>query len=193
MSASIPHAPIPHAPIPHASIPLVLVMVGTDYHPFARLVEWADRWYARQPAGTVECVVQHGTTPPPTHATARDYLPREELDDVLRRACVVVCHGGPSTIVETRRRGLVPIVLPRSGAHGEHVDDHQRRFTAAMANRGMIHLVDGETALHRAMTAAVAQPLVVPGGDTLGDPSVAAARLGLLVDSLLARRRRSRW
>jgi UDP-N-acetylglucosamine transferase subunit ALG13 len=169
--------------------PTILVMVGTDYHPFPRLVTWTDAWFAEQRAGTVECLIQHGTTPPPLHASGRDYLTRADLDDTLRRAAVVVCHGGPSTIVETRRRGLKPIVLPRSGARGEHVDDHQCRFTAAMARRGMIHLVHDEDGLREALAEALRAPLVVSHDDEGCDPSVAAARLGLLVDRLVAARR----
>lgn len=175
------------ASLPPAALPLVLALVGTDHHPFRRLVGWTDRWYAGRPPGSVEALVQHGASPPPARAPGRPFVPRDELDALLRRAAVVVCHGGPSTIVEARRAGVVPIVVARSGALGEHVDDHQRRFAGMMAGRGLIALVDDEEALHAAVDAALLRPLRTTG-DAHPDPSEAALRLGRLVDRLTGRR-----
>ena len=44
--------------------PLLLVSVGTDHHPFDRLVRWAGAWLAAHP-GAVRCLMQTGTSAPP--------------------------------------------------------------------------------------------------------------------------------
>ncbi len=49
-----------------ATRPLVLVSVGTDFHPFDRLVAAVDRWAAQHPEARV--VVQHGRSRAPRHA-----------------------------------------------------------------------------------------------------------------------------
>jgi UDP-N-acetylglucosamine transferase subunit ALG13 len=185
-----PRTPKPElapAAAPEAA-PLVLVMVGTDHHPFGRLVDWADDWLASRPGGQVQMVIQHGRTHSPRCALGRDFIPRAELDLLLGQAAVVVCHGGPSTIVETRRRGLVPIVLARSAALGEHVDDHQQRFATAMGSRGLIRLTAEREALLSAMDEAIASPLLVGAGEWEADPGVSALRLGGLVDDRVAGR-----
>ena len=44
----------------------ILVTVGTDHHPFQRLVDWGDRYAARHPEHQV--FIQYGSARPPAHA-----------------------------------------------------------------------------------------------------------------------------
>jgi UDP-N-acetylglucosamine transferase subunit ALG13 len=44
--------------------PVVLVVVGTDCHPFDRLVDWVERWQEAR-GDSVRCVVQHGSSRAP--------------------------------------------------------------------------------------------------------------------------------
>lgn len=147
------------------SRPLVLAIVGTDHHPFDRLVEWLDAW-SRSSAGSdpdgdhdVRVLVQVGTSAAPSHAESVTSLGYDELQALIAEAAVVVTHGGPGTIMDVRRRGLLPIVVPRRQALGEHVDDHQVAFTERIASTGAILLAHDEAELHdlldRAMSGAL--------------------------------------
>src|SRR5262245_21900671 len=49
----------------------VLVVVGTDYHPFPRLVRAMDEWSKEHPE--VDCFVQYGTADAPVHASQSAY------------------------------------------------------------------------------------------------------------------------
>ena len=164
---------------------LVFVSVGTDHHPFDRLVRWVDAWL---PEG-VQCVVQHGTSAPPRRAEGVDYLDHGALTSLLDEAAVVVCHGGPTTITESRRHGRRPIVVPRSPGLGEHVDDHQQRFCARMEAKGLISRIDDEDAFRALMDRALADPgeFTVPAHG--GDVAESVARFGDLVADLLSARR----
>ena len=133
---------------------MVLVTVGTDHHPFDRLVEWADAWCLRHPE--VEVVVQHGTARAPRRASAHALLGATEFAALLSRADAVVCAGGPGVIMEARRAGIRPIVVPRRADLGEHVDDHQRAFANFMAGRGEGTLVEDAPALVGALDRLVA-------------------------------------
>ena len=62
----------------------------------------------------------------------------------MRDARVVVCHGGPGTIMLAATLGKMPIVMPRSSALGEHVDDHQVAFCKRIAADGAILLATTE-------------------------------------------------
>src|SRR6185312_1027562 len=45
--------------------PFVFATVGTDHHPFHRLVRWLDDWYALDGASRTRCLIQTGTSEPP--------------------------------------------------------------------------------------------------------------------------------
>lgn len=167
------------------SRPLVLALVGTDHHPFDRLVGWIDAWAGARDA---RVVVQHGTASPPANAEGVRVLPPEELAELLYRAMAVVCHGGPGTIAAVRAAGLLPIVVARDPSRGEHVDDHQERFVAAAERAGEIRVVAGEEALTAELDRAIAHPdtVRVPPGSR--DVGATVERFGRLVEGLMAPR-----
>lgn len=170
--------------------PLVLVLVGTDHHPFDRLIDWIERWLADGAAARVECVVQHGTSRVPLGAAAQAYFDHHELERLMRRASVVVSHGGPSTIAESRRLGQLPLVVPRDSAHGEHVDDHQKLFCTRLAEAGLIASAEDESGLRTLLDRALEDPSTVSVVvSDAGEVSQAVRRFGELVDGLLGDRR----
>lgn len=137
----------------------MLTVVGTDHHPFHRLVTWVDMWCARRPE--VDCLIQYGTSTPPQHARGMAYVGHDDLEAWMAKADVVVCHGGPSTILEARRRGLKPIVVPRQARLGEHVDDHQVRFVTHLVDRGLVLTVETRQELESALDQALDDPELV--------------------------------
>ena len=140
-------------PIPDG--PFIYVTVGTDHHPFPRLVSWVDRWQAARPDSGVRVLVQHGATAAPTLADGVAYLDNERHAAALQAAVAVVCHGGPGSIVDARRSGKFPIVVPRDNSLGEHVDDHQIRFARHIARRNWAHVATDEEEFGRALDDAL--------------------------------------
>ena len=118
---------------------LVVCFVGTDHHPFERLVSWCDALATSRP--DVDVVVQHGLTSPPRVASGKQFFSKEELVTQLGQARVAISHGGPGLISEIRTAGLQPIVVPRDPARGEHIDGHQLRFVDRMARSSLIDVV----------------------------------------------------
>jgi UDP-N-acetylglucosamine transferase subunit ALG13 len=123
----------------------VSVFVGTDHHPFSRLVDWADRWAAAHPDDDV--FVQYGWSTAPEVATGQSFLTPRDLRERCAKSDVVISHGGPGTIMDARGAGHRPIVVARDPARGEHVDQHQLRFAAWAAEKQFIHSVDDEREL----------------------------------------------
>ncbi|MGI9155553.1 MAG: glycosyltransferase, partial [Marmoricola sp.] len=168
--------------------PLVLVTVGSDHHPFDRLVSWIDAWLTSRASDSVDCLVQHGTSAPPTHARGRDFLPHAELTQLMQRASVIVTQGGPMSIVEARRAGTVPVVVPRESGRGEHVDDHQRVFARHMAAEGLARVPLSQQEFTAVLDEALNYPdRFVAAHDADAENRVAAAahRVGILVDRML--------
>lgn len=134
---------------------LVLVLAGTDHHPFDRMVAWADDAAVRHPE--VHVVVQHGASRPPVVAEGKDFLGHDQLAGLLEAASVVVCHGGPGLITEAREAGHVPLCVPRDPALGEHVDAHQQRFAAMVGRVGVVREVLDHATFEVQLDAALAE------------------------------------
>ena len=139
-------------------LPVVVVAVGTDHHPFARVIGWVDRWLARGGADRSETVVQHGTAAAPKWGRAVPYFEHKDFTDLVACATVVVCHGGPATIAECRRLGRVPVVVPRRPEFGEHVDNHQVLFSSRLADKKLVHVATTEEELATLLDDALADP-----------------------------------
>jgi UDP-N-acetylglucosamine transferase subunit ALG13 len=169
--------------------PLLLVTVGTDHHPFDRLVRWADAWLAGHP-GELRCLMQTGTSAPPTGPTEwRAYLEFDALKAAMASAAAVVCHGGPGTILGARHQGAVPIVVPRQHRLGEHVDDHQVAFARRLAAQGgPVHLAETEADLRRLLDRVAADPAAFRSGPEDRATAGAVRAFGRLVDRLVADR-----
>lgn len=134
----------------------VFVSVGTDVHPFDRVVAWVDRWLAAHPGARV--LVQYGTSSRPTLAEGDSLLPYDMVQSEMAGAGVIVTHGGPATIREALARGVRPVVVPRDPAFGEHVDDHQLRFTRMLEERGDVVRCVDEATFSATLDRAISEP-----------------------------------
>ncbi len=174
--------------------PFLLVLVGTDHHPFDRVVTWVDDWLEAQ-ADPPEAFVQHGTARPPRLADGVPITGKDELGELMARADVVVSHGGPATITEIRRFGTLPVVVPRDPALGEHVDGHQQRFARRMGASRFVLTCETREDLHARLDAGIADPsiLAVDAGEEIARLAASVRRFAEVVDPLVrnARSRRA--
>ena len=115
---------------------LVVACLGTDQHPFPRLVGWLDELAYSHPEYDV--VVQHGFSDAPKVSKGHAFMPYDTLFELIQSADLTICHGGPGTLMDAHRAGQVPVVVPRDPQYGEHVDGHQLRFASAIERRGSV-------------------------------------------------------
>jgi UDP-N-acetylglucosamine transferase subunit ALG13 len=163
--------------------PDVVVSLGTDHHSFDRLVRWIDD-YARRHRD-LRFLVQHGHSAAPAVAAGTPFLSGEDLGEHMRRARVVVTHGGPGTIVQARRAGRLPIVVARDPELDEHVDEHQLLFVRRLEEAGRVRACATPQQLSALLDRALASPgeFRVDPGDGEGTER-AALRAGELIDLL---------
>lgn len=134
----------------------LMVAVGTDHHPFDRLVTWVDEWAASR--AELSVIVQRGTSITPRHCPSVEVMPHPELCERFARSTVVISHGGPSTVMDARMAGRLPIVVARNPAFGEHVDDHQQRFAQHLRRHGLARIADDRDQLFRLLEEATEFP-----------------------------------
>jgi UDP-N-acetylglucosamine transferase subunit ALG13 len=184
----LPRRPRDRGPFLSDPLPLVFVSVGTDFHPFDRVSSWIDGWLEAGGSAAARCFVQTGTSAVPRLAEHGQYLGHAEMEEMMRAADVVVCHGGPGTIMLAATLGKRPIVVPRRKRYGEHVDDHQLAFTTRIAAEGAIVLAQTEDELRSCLDAALgrsSEATLPPAG---AGPAAAVAMFEQLVDDLVRRR-----
>lgn len=140
----------------------ILVLVGTDMHPFIRICEWADRWASLHQEDHI--LVQHGYTNPPEIARGVGILTPDALAEAISDAQVVITHGGPGTIAAVRAAGIIPVIVPRDPELGEHVDSHQLRFAAWAGEHGLGTVIVNIQDLDCAVAAAFDGRLERPAG-----------------------------
>ena len=161
----------------------VVVSVGTDHHPFDRLVQWADQWAALHPDRSV--FIQRGTSAPPSRTPSDEIVAHGELLRLFSTCKVVVSHGGPSTVMDARSSGRFPIVVPRDPARGEHIDGHQMRFADHLQRHGLARLAASEHEFQQVLDAAVAAPEGYRIGHQQGEAPSGVVEFGRVVDRLL--------
>ncbi|RKS71324.1 UDP-N-acetylglucosamine transferase subunit ALG13 [Motilibacter peucedani] len=141
-----------------ARLPLVFVTVGSDYHPFSRLISWVDGWMADGGSQRARCIMQYGTAPAPAHAEGEAFMGHDLVLSLMRSSTAIVAQGGPMTLIESRRQGRLPIAVPRTASLGEVVDDHQHAFCAHLHAQGHAVLATDEESVRRLLDEAVAAP-----------------------------------
>lgn len=145
----------------------VVVSLGTELWPFPRAVRGVLR---ALPAA--EVTWQTGSTEV-THEgrLLQQWLPAEALHEAFGSADVVVTHAGVGSVLACLRQGKVPVVLPRTARHSEHIDDHQLQFARLLAERNLAVCVDpDELALEHLTRAAGLAVRGVPTSDPLAHP-----------------------
>jgi len=134
---------------------LIIVSVGTDHHPFNRLIDWVDSWESEQ---DVKFVIQRGTSKESTKWKSDSLIAHNEILEMFAMSQVVVSHGGPSTVMDIRKSGKMPIVVPRNPEFGEHVDNHQMLFAEHMMKSDIAKVANSKDELFELIGQAISNP-----------------------------------
>lgn len=168
----------------------VVVSVGTDHHPFDRLVQGVAAWTSSR-EDIARLVVQHGYSAPSGTGEDHVLLDRTELLELYRTADVIVTQVGPGTISDVNTVGRRPLVVPRDPRLGEVVDDHQYAYGRLMNDLGYAWTAESTTALEDLMAAAVADPRRTHLDVAPPSPAAATTAFALVVSELMSRPRSS--
>lgn len=143
---------------------LLFATVGATL-PFDRLVEIVVR--AKQAGLVPEALfIQSGRggIAPAGFETVEE-LPFDEVQALLARADIVVCHGGTGSLITALRAHCRVIAVPRLFARGEHYDDHQAEIVDAFVERGLIEAAEDDAQFAAALARVRAREPVAATTD----------------------------
>lgn len=117
---------------------MIFVTVGTHEQPFDRLVKVIDQLKGE---GIVQqdIFMQTGyCSYKPEFCQYKDFIPFDEMMKRMRKAEIVVTHGGTGSIMLVLYHHKIPVVVPRQKKYDEHIDDHQVVFCKTMESKQKI-------------------------------------------------------
>lgn len=164
--------------------PLLFATVGATL-PFNRLVDTVAELKAR---GEIpeDVIIQTGIGGhAPAGVETVETLSFERIQELLRDASIVICHGGTGSLITALREGCGVIAMPRLMEKGEHYDNHQEEITSAFAARGLIAVANTPDELSAALTAVRAKAPVL----ATTDPTELIAYLQDILVQLMGLRR----
>lgn len=133
---------------------MILVLLGTQNKPFDRLLKAISKEIKN---GNIKdkVVAQIGCTVyKDENIEMFDYRPKEEINELINKANIIITHGGVGTIIECIDLGKKIIVAPRLSKYKEHTNNHQLQITKEFAEKGYIiplyKFSDLSDALHKA-------------------------------------------
>ena len=123
---------------------MIFVTVGTHEQQFDRLARAVDELRANETIDEPVYIQTGYCTYAPIHCEYSKFVPFKQMKEYMIQADVVITHGGPSSFIEAMAVGKVPVVVPRRGGLGEHVNDHQADFVRIVAERqgGLVPVYD---------------------------------------------------
>lgn len=107
---------------------MILVLLGTQHNEFTRLLKEVENAITK---GIIkeEVVVQAGFTKFKTDKMkVFDMIPKEELNNLIDKANLIITHGGVGSIIIALKKGKKVIAVPRLSRFSEHVNDHQKQI-----------------------------------------------------------------
>lgn len=119
---------------------MIFVAVGTQKFPMNRLLRQIDTLLA---SGEIreEVFAQSGHCDyVPTRFSCRDFMSKEEFDEMVEKCDLLITHSGVGTIISGVTRRKKVIVYPRLAKFGEHVDDHQLEIAQSFRDQNLVLL-----------------------------------------------------
>ncbi len=117
---------------------MIFVTVGTEKYPFDRLVKKVDQLKGK---GLIrdKIFIQTGSSRcKPDFCEWANFIPFAIMMEMMKKARIIITHGGPGSIMPVVYNQKVPIVVSRLKKYGEVVDDHQVSFTEKLAEKAYI-------------------------------------------------------
>ena len=115
---------------------MILVLLGTQDKPFTRLIETIDNLIVKKLIKE-EVIAQLGFTKYKSkNIKGFDLIPSDELNKLIKKADLIITHGGVGSILSAVQMNKKVIAVPRLALYKEHTNDHQIQIVDEFAKTG---------------------------------------------------------
>lgn len=116
---------------------MIFVTLGTSDYPFTRLLKQIDNLIENNIVKNI--IVQcRNEDYQPKNFTIIKNLDKKAFNEYLKKAEVVITHGGVGTIIDCIKMGKKVIAFPRKAEYGEAKNNHQEQIINNLKNTGSI-------------------------------------------------------
>lgn len=130
---------------------MIMVISGSQKFQFDRLLKYIDELIEERIIKT-EVRAQTGySTYMPKGYQFKNFFEREELNNLISEAEIIISHGGTGAIVNSLKQGKKVIGIPRQAKFGEHVDDHQEQIIGNFEESQFISAAHNKEELKQAL------------------------------------------
>ncbi len=112
---------------------MIFVTIGTQQQNFKRMFDYINKIETDE-----EFIIQKGKSKYALKDKFKtyDFLTYEQMKKFIKRARVVITHGGGGTIFTALREGKKVIIVPRLHKYHEHINDHQLEISEYLEKQG---------------------------------------------------------
>lgn len=117
---------------------MILVLLGTQNNSFHRLLEEVQKNIDN---GNIKekVIAQKGYTKfESADMVLYNQVPIEEMKNLIKKADLIITHGGVGSIISSIEQGKKVIAIPRLRKYREHVNDHQIDIVKSFNELGYI-------------------------------------------------------
>ena len=120
---------------------MIFVTLGSQKFQFNRLLKELDE-LVKEGKVEDEIFAQIGYSDyKPQNYKYKDFLTRDEFQDIINKCDIVITHGGTGAIITALKQKKKVIAIPRLAKYGEHVDDHQIQLLREFEQLNLIESV----------------------------------------------------
>ena len=117
---------------------MILVTLGTQDKEFTRLLKAIDK-EIKNGVITDKVVVQAGCTKYKSENMEMfDLIPANEFDEYIKKADLIITHGGAGSILTGVKNNKKIIAAARLAKYKEHTNDHQKQIIREFSEQGYI-------------------------------------------------------
>lgn len=138
---------------------MIFVCVGTQRYQFNRLFLELDR-LVDEGILNEEIIAQTGhSTYLPKNFSSFKFLNPDEFDLFIKKADLIISHGGAGTLIKSLKAEKQIIGVPRLEKYKEHSDDHQLQIINMFESKGYIKKVVDIEGLESAISLLWKKPI----------------------------------
>lgn len=126
---------------------MIFVILGTQKFQFNRLLEMLDNLVAQGIITEPICAQIGNSTYKPVNYDYQEFFTEAEFREKIAASDMIIAHGGLGSMMTSMKLDKKVIVVPRSVAFGEHVDDHQYQLAILFQEKGHVLMAENESQL----------------------------------------------